>query len=147
MTQTTGSTSIKLNATPAEVWEIITDLDRIGELSPECFKSEWEPGAAKLTPGARFRGTNRQGDFEWETTCMVIGAIPEEEWTFSVDAPSGPATIWRYLISPTDDGCEVTETFDSPALATDYFQKMDPPRDGQLRDNISTTLTNLKKLL
>ncbi len=143
-TLTTGTSTISIDATAADVWAVLSDLGRIGDISPECFKAEWEPGVTEPARGAPFRGYNRMGDFEWDTACMVVAAAPELEWSIAVTAPEGPATIWRYLLSPTDKGCEVTETFDSPALLTEYFQRMSPPRDGQLRENISQTLTNLK---
>lgn len=146
MTQTTGTSTIDIAADPTSVWAILTDFNQLGALSPEAFHAEWEPGTGKAGPGARFTGYNRQGDFEWETSCLVIGSVPGIEWSFAVTTPDGPATIWRYLIDITDNGCRVTETFDSPALTGDYFQTMDPPRHQQLSENISLTLRNLRTI-
>lgn len=146
MTQTSGSSTIEITTDPAKVWEILTDFSNLGDLSPEAYKAEWEDGATSPEPGATFRGYNQQGDLQWDTLCLVIGAKPGVEWSFAASSPAGPATIWRYLIDETARGCRVTETFDSPSLLADYFQQMTPPRDGQLRKNISTTLANLKQL-
>ena len=46
MVETTGNTSIEINATPEAVYAILPDLTRISDLSPECYKAEWE-GAAR----------------------------------------------------------------------------------------------------
>ena len=47
----------------------------------------------------------------------------------------GRNTTWRYEIEPTDGGCRVTESFDSPILDGEFFQKMD--RHSLLLKNIA----------
>ena len=49
---------------------------------------------------------------------------------------------WRYQIEATSDGCRVTESFDSPILDGEFFQKIN--RHKLLLDNIAQSLANLK---
>lgn len=142
MVETTGSTSIDIAAAPAAVYEILTDLGRVSEYSPECYKSEWEDGATGAAVGAKFRGYNQVGDRKWDAGCEVVAAEPGREWAFEVPAQDGRRTLWRYEIEATAEGCRVTESFDSPILDMEMFQQMN--RHSGLLANISQSLQNLK---
>ncbi|MEM7273870.1 MAG: SRPBCC family protein [Actinomycetota bacterium] len=144
MIETTGSTTIDIGASPEAVYAILTDLTRIDELSPECYRAEWEDGSDGPEAGARFRGYNRNGKMEWDAGCIVLNADPGREWAFEVPAQDGRSTVWRYTIEATDGGCRVTESFDAPILDGEFFQKMN--RHDLLVTNIATTLGNLKSL-
>lgn len=59
-------------AVPAErMWDLVTDVERIGEWSPEVFAAEWLERSGPR-PGARSLGRNRPpgGD----VTCVVTEA-------------------------------------------------------------------------
>ena len=141
--ETTGSAQIEIAASPELVYAVLTDLSRISELSPECYRAEWEGESNGPEVGATFHGYNQAGDNKWDVSCVVVGAEPGREWAFR--APSDDqGTTWRYQIEATDSGCTVTESFDSPVLAEERFQKMG--RHGMLVSNVSTTLANLKQL-
>ncbi|MEL7209921.1 MAG: SRPBCC family protein [Actinomycetota bacterium] len=144
MVETTGSASIEIEASPDKVWELLTDLDRISELSPECYRAEWEDGATGPAVGAAFRGYNQIGDNKWDAGCVVVAAQPGQEWAFEVPSDDGRNTTWRYQLEPTASGCRVTESFDSPILDGEHFQKMN--RHDMLVKNINRTLGNLKQV-
>ena len=99
-------------AAPAEaVWDLISDVSRMGEWSPETTSARWIKGATGPTEGARFQGTNRHGSRRWKTVATVTAAARGERFAFRVTA--GPLKIadWGYELTPTDDGCRVTETW------------------------------------
>lgn len=142
MVETAASTSIEIDASPDAVYGILTDLSRQGELSPECYKAEWEGDATGPAVGAKFRGYNRNAKMEWDAGCVVVAAVPGREWTFDVPSDDGRGTRWSYVIEPTESGCRVTESFDSPILDGEFFQKMG--RYDLLLVNIAKSLENLK---
>ncbi len=142
MVETAGAASVEIEASPDSVYELLTDLSRISELSPACNQAEWEDGATDATVGATIRGYNRNGGNEWDAGCVVVAATPGEEWAFEVPADDGRGTVWRYQIEPTSSGCRVTESFDSPILDGEFFQKIN--RHDLLLKNIARTLDNLK---
>lgn len=144
MVETTGTNSIEIDAAPETVYNILTDLSRISELSPECYRAEWEDGATGPEVGAKFRGYNKNGKMEWNAGCIVVTADPGREWSFDVPADDGRKTTWRYLIESTDSGCQVTESFDAPILDSEFFQKIN--RHDLLVSNVDTTLQNLKTM-
>lgn len=115
----TGSVTVHVDAAPEQVWAVVSDVTRIGELSPETFEAEWLDGAAGPRPGARFRGHVRRngvGPTYW-TTCQVTHCEPGRDFGFSV---SGGVNNWRYQIVPAaGGGAKVTESFrlgDHPAV-------------------------------
>ena len=144
MIETTGNTSIDIDASPDVVYSILTDLSRISELSPECYKAEWEGDSQGAAVGAKFRGYNDNNGMKWDQACIVVAATPGKEWAFEVPADDGRSTIWRYEIDETGNGCRVTESFDSPLLDGEFFQKVN--RHKILLDNIARTLANLKSI-
>jgi hypothetical protein len=51
-----GSVTVHMDASPDRVWELVSDVTRVGEFSPETFEAEWLGGASGPEVGARFRG-------------------------------------------------------------------------------------------
>ncbi len=143
MVETTGNASIEIAASTEHVWGVLTDLSRISELSPECYKAEWKDGSTGPEVGAKFHGYNEAGGNKWDVGCEVVAAEPGREWAFKIPSDVGD-TVWRYTIEASDGGCTVTESFDAPLLATEHFLKI--KRHQLLVDNIATTLSNLKEV-
>lgn len=105
-------------APPERVWDLVSDVTRIGEFSPETFEAQWVGGAAGPEVGARFRGhvkRNGRGPVYW-TTCTVIACEPGREFAFGVGAPGRPLNTWRYVLQPAADGTDVTESFELTPL-------------------------------
>jgi uncharacterized protein YndB with AHSA1/START domain len=95
-------------ADPQDVYDLVADVTRMGEWSPESTGGEWltgEPG----TVGSTFRGDNRRPWVKWSTICTVTVADPGRRFAFSVEAAGRPVAAWEYEIAPRDGGCDVTE--------------------------------------
>lgn len=90
---------------------MVSDLTRMGEWSPENVGATWTRGASGPTPGATFRGVNRNGKKQWNTAGTVVDADPGRLFTFRTAAAVLKVSEWRYLFEPTTDGCRVTETW------------------------------------
>jgi Polyketide cyclase / dehydrase and lipid transport len=101
---------------PRKIYELIADVTRMGDWSPESAGAEWltgEPG----TVGSTFRGDNRRPWMKWSTLCTVITAEPGKRFAFAVNAVGRPVSTWEYEITPRAGGCQVTErTFDQRPL-------------------------------
>jgi Polyketide cyclase / dehydrase and lipid transport len=145
-TATHGEASAHITASPEAVYDLIADVTRIGERSPECYRAEWVGEVISAEVGARFRGHNRIGFIKWATTCKVTAAERGREFAFSVvDRHGREETRWRYLISADDGGCTVTESYQflwCPLAAR--IAEIPFPRDRQLRRGIRETLAGLK---
>ena len=142
--------STSVDASPAAVYDTITDLRRMGEWSPECRRCIWMDGATGPVVGARFKGHNRRGLLRWSTTSRVAAAEAAREFTFVTSHLGRPMTRWSYELEPSSDGTIVTESFemvhDMPwyfIVADRWFMKV-PDRKADLEANIEKTLTRLK---
>ncbi len=106
--------TVRMKATPEQVWDLVSDVTRIGSYSPETFEAEWIDGASGPALGAKFRGhvkRNGKGPVYW-TTCTVSACEPGRVFAFGVgNKPGAPLNVWRYDIAPVDGGCDVTESF------------------------------------
>ena len=108
-----GSVTLDMTATPDEVWAVVSDVTRIGELSPETFEAEWLEGATGPATGAYFRGhvnRNNSGILYW-SRCRVSECEPGRTFAFEVYIGSAVINTWRYEIAPSETGSTVTESF------------------------------------
>jgi hypothetical protein len=105
------SRSIEISASPADVYALVSDLPRMGELSPENAGGRWLGDPQGPEVGARFRGRNRNGWRRWSTTATVTAADPGREFTFDVAELVVPISRWSYSFAPTATGCTVTESW------------------------------------
>ena len=126
------SVTVHITAPPEKIWDLVSDVTRIGRYSPETFEAEWLDGATGPVVGARFRGhvkRNGKGPIYW-TTCTVIASDPGREFAFGVGSADKPLNVWRYQLEPAGDGTDVTESFelaqDGAAAALLDAVRMDP---------------------
>jgi hypothetical protein len=103
--------STEIKADPKVVYDLVSDLPRMGEWSPENTGGRWVGGATGPAVGAKFKGTNRKGFRRWSTTCTITDAAPGEVFAFDVDY--GPTAIshWEYVLTTTPSGTRVTESW------------------------------------
>src|SRR5206468_4094224 len=94
-------------ADPVKVYNLVSDLPRMGEWSPENTGGRWVGGATGPAVGARFRGTNRHGVAVWMTGVTVTAADPGQRFAFDVDFLGVPISTWEYTFAEDADGCLV----------------------------------------
>jgi uncharacterized protein YndB with AHSA1/START domain len=147
---TTGSATLHIEAPPEKVYEIVTDVTRMGEWSPETYKCEWLDGATGPAVGARFKGSNKDGIARWSTKPRVVAADEGREFAFVTVALGKELTKWTYAFEPDGTGVKVTESFemvnDLPrvvALTEKYLMRI-KDRRASLIDGMEKTLGRLK---
>jgi uncharacterized protein YndB with AHSA1/START domain len=110
MAATSVEVSVQVDAPAERVYDMISDLTRMGEWSPETVKVEWLGGATGAKPGAKFKGHNRIGMRRWSTKGEVSVADPGREFAFDISSVFGlPVARWGYRMMPEGSGCTVTE--------------------------------------
>lgn len=102
--------SIVVASDPQRLYDLVTDVTRMGEYSPEATGARGVPDHP-LGVGDRFVGTNKRGPIVWLTQCTVRVADPGVAFVFDVDAGPVPVSRWRYDFRPTGDGTEIVETW------------------------------------
>jgi hypothetical protein len=145
-TATTGEARIEIDAGPLTVYQLVSDITRMGEWSPECYRCEWLDGATGATVGARFRGHNRLGRYHWQRTAVVTAADPGREFAFTILNQDGrEETLWSYRLSPLGEGTAVVESYEFLwCPISSRIAELPIPRDKQLRRGLEETLQRIK---
>jgi Polyketide cyclase / dehydrase and lipid transport len=115
-----GQATIWIAAPPKRVYALVSDLTRMGEYSPECYKVTWLDGASGPAVGARARGWNSYHGMRWARDVVVLVATPGREFTFQT-IPQAPlyldSNVWRYQFAASNGGTSVTESFATVKIA------------------------------
>jgi len=98
-------------ASPDALFERVSDVERMGDLSPEAVGAKWRKGVTGPAAGARFKGDNQNGKKRWSTDGTVTDAQPGRLFAFEVKAGPFKIARWVYRFELTDGGCRVTETW------------------------------------
>ena len=161
VTGATVEVAVEMDGTAAQIWELISDVGRVGAWSPECVDAWWvdlEPPLPRV--GARFQGHNRYpGGFEATTDCVVTTVRPPSEFTWVVLDPEAlverPGSVWSYRLAPAAGRTKVTQRFvHGPGMtglrsAADkepgHAPQVVQARLSALRRNMLTTLTAMAR--
>jgi hypothetical protein len=137
---------IEIHASPEAVYDLISDLPRMGEWSPENIGGEWQNGGSGKV-GDRYIGHNRAGDRSWSVPVMVAVADRGRCFEFVTRPDEGPCVRWTYRLEPTADGTWVTEVWDVeqlPASLQGRTQDQFDERSRVVEAALATTLAALK---
>jgi hypothetical protein len=104
--------SVEIDADPARVWVLVSDVARMGEWSPVCRRVEYLDGATSPAEGVRFVGHNRQFGARWSRTCVVTTFVPEQELAFHTLFRDAVGTRWRYRLEPWNGCTRVVESYE-----------------------------------
>jgi hypothetical protein len=164
----TATASIDVACAPLTAWELVTDIQRIGDFSPECMAAAWIDGASAPEVGARFEGTNHvittyRGediDFTWIRVCTVTAAQRPSLFAYTVgDRFDGtPACSWEFRIDSSDDGTRISQRFQhlprglsGTRLAADGFpddaEEQVRDRQRSLTKDMNETLHRIRQVL
>lgn len=99
-------------APPEAVWEVIADITRMPELSPEVVECRWLDGATEATVGARFVAKNKFSRGPAVGNKPVITAVvANRRISWSRTEPFGGTVEWTYELVRHADGTEVIESY------------------------------------
>ena len=110
---------IEISAPPELVYDLVSDLSRMGEWSPESIGGSWKDGGRGQV-GDWFEGHNRSGEREWTRESQVANAERGSDFTFVVGGIEASYTWWSYEMQPSPTGTTLNERWwisnKSPAL-------------------------------
>ena len=138
-----------MDAPADQIWELVSDVTRIGRYSPETFEAVWVEPATGPAVGAKFRGhvkRNGWGPTYW-TTCTVTECEPGRAFLSGVGNGDVPLSTWGYRLEPSaTGGTDVTESF---ALKPNfglrlYWALLGWSRGKTNRNDMRTTLERIK---
>lgn len=90
--------SVEIEAPVARVWELVSDVCRMPEWSPQVRSSRLRRGFDQVALGAQFTNLNGHGEHEWITHGEIVRFTAEEEMAFRIEENR---VIWSLLLEPT----------------------------------------------
>lgn len=141
--------SIEIDAPPARVWEIVSEVRNAPQWSDQAVKVLALGGRTK--PGTLALNINKQGGFVWPTTSKVVEVEPGRRIANKV---TENGTVWAFELEPTaSGGTRLTERRETPT-GTSAFSNflVDKFFGGQetftrtLTSGVSTSLQRIKAL-
>lgn len=151
MAKLSGTANVLVHAPAREVYQTLSDVTRMGEWSPECYRCQWIKGADGPALGAWFRGSNRRGFFRWWTSCRVIEVETDQVFAFEVVQPIlGVQTRWRYDLRTVEGDTNLTESFEVLWLfpgVTRFLFGGGKARQAELEENARQTLQRIKAVV
>ena len=90
-------------ADPDSVWDMISDVTKMGRWSPECYRAMWL--TSRRGKGALFLGLNKDRGLRWPSPAIITES--ERGKVFAFRAASG--VLWRYQLTAENGGCVLME--------------------------------------
>jgi hypothetical protein len=116
--------SAYVEASPETVYDLVADVTRTPELSPEVKRCVWLDGATAAAVGARYKAHNKvQRGPGWSNKPVVTVADRGREFTFTRTELGGGTMRWSYRFEPEGTGTRVTESYavERPLTAFMWF--------------------------
>jgi uncharacterized protein YndB with AHSA1/START domain len=143
--------TVHVAAPPERVYELVADITRMGEWSPECYHCEWIGDATAPEVGARFKARNKRGLLRWSNTPTIVAADVAREFAFVRSMPGAGEYRWSYKMTPDNEGgTQLTESYEAVRperwLNSAFANLFTPSRDEQshLRRGMEATLARIK---
>jgi len=136
--------SIFVARDPEYVYDLVSDITRMGEWSPVCKKCWWDEGDGPWV-GAHFTGRNVTPARTWEARSEVVAA--ERGRTFGWDVAGGMVS-WRYDFAPADSGTTLTESWTFHEIGRQMFRDRWGERaDAAIKDRVDAARSGIPQTL
>jgi hypothetical protein len=138
------SESIVVACPPDVLYDMISDVTRMGEWSPVCRACWWDDGDGPR-PGDWFTGRNEVPERTWETHCQVETADRGREFAFLV---GGAWARWGYTFEPVPEGTRLTESWEfRPAGITRFHERYGDDAPAQIEERAEAARTGIPATL
>ena len=105
--------SLHMRATPEKIYDIVSDVTRTPEFSPEILECTWLDGATGPVVGARFKARNKVPNRpSWNNKPVVTVVEPGKKFAFARTEAFAGTVEWTYEFTSDGDGTLVTESYD-----------------------------------
>lgn len=136
---------VEVDATVQQVWDVVSDVTRVGEWSHECRFARWQGTAHGTVPGARFRARNRAGLVNWTRISEILTVDPPSElvWRTVPNLLYPDSTEWRIQLEPREGRTLITQSFTvlrAPWLLDRLYAGLVPAhqdRDARLAEDLA----------
>lgn len=140
---------IHIDAPPSRVWELVGDVRRMPEWSPQVSSTRLRRGFERVEPGAEFTNLNVLGELEWVTHGKIVRFEPERQIAFRI---AENYVVWSFRLQAGDaDSTRLLQRREAPEGISELSLKfMDSHLGGQepfndvMRAGMRQTLERVK---
>ncbi len=121
---TTDTVERYIEATPEALYDLIADVTRTPERTPDIVRCTWLDGATGPAVGARFKAVNKQGRGpNWSNKPVVTVADRGREFSFTRTEPFAGTILWRHRFEAEGTGTRMIESYEviKPIRAMGWF--------------------------
>ncbi len=140
--------SIRIDAPPARIWAMVSDVRRMAEWSPQVVSTRVADGA-EPGDGVAFTNRNEYGEMAWITHARIVRFAPEREIAFRIEENW---TVWSFALSADGAGTLLTQRRDTPDGISDLSLELTEgflggvePFTQTLREGMRQTLEAIKR--
>ncbi|WP_018180874.1 SRPBCC family protein [Jongsikchunia kroppenstedtii] len=109
---------VDINAPASVVWELIRDVRRLAEWSPQVESTRLADGRTEVESGVAFTNHNRHGELTWTTHGTVVRFEPNREIAFRIEENW---VVWSFRIEGTGrDTVTLVQRREAPDGISDY---------------------------
>ena len=140
---------LHIEATAESLYDLVSDVPRTPQWSPEVISCTWLDGATGPAVGARFLARNKRRWFTWPNKPVVQTADRGREFAFTRTEHGGGTIRWFYRFTPSRNGTTVEHGYQVlrpvPVALHIILRVLFGVRDlrGDLHQNITTSLHRL----
>ena len=109
---THDTVSLLISADPDTIYQLVADVTRTPEFSPEIVECRWLNGATGPAVGAQFKARNKMPRRPTFSNKPVVTVVePGRAFAFARTEPFGGTVEWRYDFTPSGAGTLVVESY------------------------------------
>jgi len=144
------SDSVVVAASAEAVYDLVSDVTRTGEWSPQCRACWWLDGGTGAV-GDEFGGRQETPERTWETRSRVEEAGRPRAFAWSVNDRK---VLWRYDLEAVEGGTRLTESWEfldagqqflAEKYGADAQREVDTRREAA-RTGIPATLAAIRRI-
>jgi hypothetical protein len=95
---------LRVDAAPEQLYDLVSDVPRTPEWSPEVVSCRWLGGAGGAVPGARFSARNKRRWLTWSNRPIVETADRGRKFAITRTEPGGGTIRWFFRFAPDAEG-------------------------------------------
>ncbi|WP_442790035.1 SRPBCC family protein [Nocardia sp. CDC160] len=149
MTKTNLTATIDIDAEPAQVWSVVSDLRRMPEWSYQCRAMR---PLGTIRQGAHTVNWNHRGRKYWPTVSRIERFEPGRAVAFRTLSNN---SVWSFEITPTATGSRLIHRRDVPPEGTKWISRIivehilggEQNFDVEMLDGMNTTLDKIKSVV
>ena len=135
---------IEISAPAGVVWELVSDVRRMSDWSPQVTSTRLRDGFDTCALGAQFTNRNTLGDLEWTTHAEIVRFEVEREIAFRVEENWA---VWSFSLTTDGEGTTLTQRRETPDGISDLSHELTDGFMGGQDEFTKTLLDGMRETL